>query len=181
LNRRAKGRLIAAEKLAAAASMSGDFPELKPELDRAWDHLLTNHFHDVICGTCAPDATEEAIYRYGGVLETAGRVLHQATRPLSARFDRRPPAPFRESLAVCLTNPLSWARSGPLSFYGFLVGRGMAAPNLVDGDGKPIDSQRVEPDFGDPAWPKALLCTAKVPAGGAAMVHLVDDPSRAPV
>src|SRR5207244_5230054 len=105
-----------AEKAASLAAVLAGAPYPKAELDRAWDHLLTNHFHDVICGTCAPDATEEAIYRYGGVLETAGRVLHQATRPLSARFDRRPPELFQESLAVCLTNSLSWDRAGPLSF-----------------------------------------------------------------
>jgi len=180
LNRQAEGWLLRAEKMAAVAALVCEAPYPQPELDRAWDHLLTNHFHDVICGTCSPDAMEEALLRYGGVLETAERVRHFAVKRLTTFFDRRPPKPFAESLAVCVVNSLSWDRCEPVEFYPHLPGRTITSPALVDAAGRPVDFQRIEPSFGTPAQPKALLFSPPVPAGGAALFHVVDDPNRQP-
>lgn len=178
LNRRAEGRLLMAEKMAAVAAMLGEAPYPRTELDRAWDHLLTNHFHDVICGTCMQEAMEEALFRYGGVLETAERVRHFATKRLTARFDRRPPHPFAESLALAVVNPLSWDRREPVEFYPHTPGRAITSPALVDAAGNPVDFQPTEPTFGTPGPVKSLLFVPSVPAGGMALFHVVEGPSR---
>lgn len=178
LNRLAEGRLLMAEKAAALSAMLHDAPYPRQELDRAWDHLLTNHFHDVICGTCKPDAMEEALFRFGGVLETADRVRHFATKRLGAMFDRRPPRPFEKSYAVCVTNSLSWDRREPVVLSAPTLGHPFTAAGLVDNGGGPVDFQRVEPPFGTPGHPKDFLFLPTVPAGGAAVFHLVAEPHR---
>jgi alpha-mannosidase len=178
LNRLSEGRLLMAEKTAALSAMLHGAPYPRQELDRAWDHLLTNHFHDVICGTCRPDAMEEALFRYGGVLETADRVRHQAAKRLSAMFDRRPPKPFEKSYALCVMNSLSWDRREPVAFSAPTLGHPFNAVSLVDGEGRAVDFQRVEPPFGTPHHPKEFLFAPQIPAGGAAVFHLVAEPHR---
>jgi alpha-mannosidase len=180
LNRQSEGRLIMAEKAAALSAMLHGAAYPKLELDRAWDHLLTNHFHDVICGTCKPDAMEEALHRYGGVLETAERVRHQATKRVSATFDRRPPKPFNQSYPFCVTNSLSWNRCEPMEVSAHTHGHPFHANALVNAEGKAVDFQLVEPPFGTPGHPKLFLFAPTVPAGGAALFHLVNVASPKP-
>ncbi|MBI3920472.1 MAG: alpha-mannosidase [Armatimonadetes bacterium] len=179
LNRKSEGRLLMAEAMAALASMTQGAPYPKAEIDRAWDHLLTNHFHDVMCGTGTQDSMEEAIFRYGGVLETADRVRHTAAKKLTVVFDRRPPKPYPESLAVAVANSLSWDRTEPLEFHPIMPGREIPNPALIDGNGKPVDFQLVEATFGTPCPPNRFLFTANVPAGGAALYHVIQN-SRPP-
>ncbi|MEK7408226.1 MAG: glycoside hydrolase family 38 C-terminal domain-containing protein [Acidobacteriota bacterium] len=181
LNRKSEGRLLMAEIAAALAAMTANAPYPRQELDRAWDFLLTNHFHDVICGACTQEAMEEAVFRFGAVLEAADRVRHTSLKRLTARFDRRPPRPFAESLAFSVANSLSWDRSEPLEFHPFTPGRDITAPALVDASGKPLEFQMVEPAFGPPASPGRMLFTPAVPAGGAALFHVVDNPDPPPV
>ncbi len=173
LNRRAEGRLLSAEAMASLASMARGARYPGADLDRAWDHLLTNHFHDIICGTCSPSPAEETLFRYGGILETADRVRHPAAKQLASVFERRPPAPYAESLAVVLVNPSSWDRTEAVEFFPNLPGRTIAEPILVDAEGMPVPCQKVEPPFGTPG-PKALLFQPGVPAGGAALFHVVE-------
>jgi len=180
LNRLAEGRLLTAETTAALALVACRATYPVSDLERAWEHLLTNHFHDVLCGTCAPGATDETVFRFGGVLETADRVRHPALKHLTARFDRRPPAPYAESLAVCVASALSWDRREPLSFVPHTPGRAIAHPAIVDADGRPVEFQRVEPDFGTPEGAKALLFSPEVPAGGIALYHVVERAESAP-
>jgi alpha-mannosidase len=184
LSRRGEARLLMAEKAAALAVLMAGAPYPKAELDRAWDHLLTNHFHDVICGTCAPGSMDEAIYRAGGVLETADRVRHFALGRISRRLGTLPPARFDRSVAVCVFNSLSWDRREPLALHRTMMDARLAGPGsqpaLVDADGPPVDTQRIEPPFGTPDWPKTFLFSPCVPAGGVALYHLVDDRDREP-
>lgn len=185
LNRRAEARLLAGETMAALAAMAAapgeELPYPTDEIHAAWEHVLINGFHDVLCGTCAQVSQDEACLRYGAALEAADRVRHHAFKRLTRRFDRRPPAGYDSSLAVCLGNSLSHERREPVSFYGFMIGRGMPHPAVVDGEGRHLDFQRVEPEFGTPDWAHGMLVDAATPAGGVAVVHLVNNPERAPV
>ncbi len=177
LNRRAEGRLLSAETTASLAAMARGSNYPKSEIDRAWDHVLINHFHDIICGTCSPSPADETIYRYGGVLETADRVRHPAVKHLVSVFERRPPAPYKESLALAVVNPSSWDRTEPVEFFAHLPGRTIAEPIVVDSLGNKREFQKVEPPFGT-AGPQCLLFVPEIPAGGAALFHVVEGASE---
>ena len=173
LNRRAEGRLLSAETIASLATLARGARYPKAEIDRAWDQTLVNHFHDIICGTCSPSPADETLFRYGAVLETAERVRHPSAKHLVSVFERRPPAPFAESLALALVNPNSWDRTEPVEFFAHLPGRTIANPIVVDPQGNPVPMQKVEPPFGTPG-PQCLLFQPTIPAGGAALFHVVE-------
>ena len=176
LNRRAEGRLAMAEWAASMASMTAGAPYPAEELSGAWDRLLANQFHDVMSGTCTVDAMKEAEFRFGSVLEAADRVRHFALKRITDSFDRRAPRPFKESLAFCLCNSLSWPRTEPVEFYPHVPGRQITEHAVVDGEGRAVDFQKVRPDFGEPDKFDSILVAPELPAGGAAVFHVVQDP-----
>ncbi len=173
LNRRSESRLAQAEWSASSAAMLAGAPYPAVELARAWDFVLSNQFHDVMGGTCTPSALEEAAFRYGAVLEATDRLRHFASKKITDRFERRAPKGFAESLAFGVLNSLSWDREAPLTVVARTPSWRMPVKAVVDGEGRPVDFQRVEATFGGAEERKGLLLTAAVPGGGAALYHVV--------
>lgn len=176
LNRRCEGRLGMAEWASSLAAMTGkgEYPE--EELRQAWQDVLANQFHDVMCGTCTPHAMEEAVFRYAGVMETADRLRHFGSKKLTDRFDGRAPRGYSESLAVTVLNSASWERQEGVEFFAHTPGRSIDHGAVVDGKGKPVDFQKVRSPFGGPDNRGTYLIEPTVPAGGAALFHVVENP-----
>ncbi|MCE9613726.1 MAG: hypothetical protein K8T26_05585 [Lentisphaerae bacterium] len=180
LNRRCESRLGQAEWLASLAAMTAGEPYAAAELAGAWDQLLTNQFHDVLCGTCTPAAMDEAHFRFGAVLESAGRLRHFASKRIAERFNRLAPRGYRASAAVCLHNTLARDLREPLQLNARAPGKDIFEQAVVDGDGRPVPFQRVEADYAGPKDRVGLLIMPTVPAGGATLLHVVQAAAVAP-
>ena len=105
-NRLAENRLLAAEKLsAAAAAWSRQSHGHQSEFARAWKNVLFNQFHDIMAGTSLEAAYDDARDAYGEALTIAGRALNHAAQSIAWNIhipqeeDARPLVVF---------NPLTW-------------------------------------------------------------------------
>jgi alpha-mannosidase len=181
LNRRCEARLAMAEWAAALASMTQGAPYPVEEAARAWEDVLANQFHDVMGGTCTRVAMEESVFRYAGVMEAADRIRHFGFKHVTDAFNRRAPRPYKESLAICVGNSLSWDRRDPVEFCPFAPGRDISSPGVVDGAGQAVEFQKIAHAFGAAGVENSMLMTPEVPAGGAAIFHVVDQPEAVPV
>jgi alpha-mannosidase len=98
-NRHAEILLTNLEKLYAIACIRKTqiYPQL--QLDRAWQLLLTNQFHDILPGTAIPEVFADA--------DLGWQEIDQIGKDLFATFQ---PNHFY-SQQFCLWNPLNWQRS----------------------------------------------------------------------
>jgi alpha-mannosidase len=97
--------------LAAHAALARDVP--KPQLDRAWELLLHNQFHDVLPGSSIGRVYDLAHRDYATILSEASAVRASAQDAIAAQVDT---SAVERPLVVF--NPLSWARSGVVEAPG---------------------------------------------------------------
>jgi alpha-mannosidase len=105
-NRLAENRLLAAEKLSAAATVwsKGSFRN-QEDFGRAWKDVLFNQFHDIMAGTSLEAAYEDARDAYGEALTIAGRALNQAAQSIAWNVNIPQEDDARPLIAF---NPLAW-------------------------------------------------------------------------
>ena len=109
-NRLAENRLLAAEKLSAAAAVwiektSDHSACIRDEFTRAWKDVLFNQFHDIIAGTSLEAAYEDARDAYGEANTVAGRALNLATQSVAWKIN----IPTEENVhPLVVFNPLTW-------------------------------------------------------------------------
>lgn len=73
-HREAESLMAGAERMAALAWWRGmsDYPA--SEIDQAWRHIMFGEFHDILTGTCIPQAEEDTMAMFGLCHETIKRV-----------------------------------------------------------------------------------------------------------
>jgi len=107
-------------------------------LEPLWQQVLFNQFHDILPGSCAPQAADQARAEMGGVADAAHRLSYAAlkavasSRPVTAKEGE-----FR------IVNTLPYPITRPLQIESFMYYREGAA--FRDGDGRRIDIQEVTP------------------------------------
>lgn len=109
LNRRAENTLISAEKLAAlAAAWRGKRSE---NMDRAWENLLFNQFHDTLAGTALRESYIDVRDQIGETLSVADRCRKRALQAISFHID----IPYDPAVRpIVVFNPHSWAVKAPV-------------------------------------------------------------------
>lgn len=70
-NHRSENSLIAAEGLCALTARELGTPYADRAFEKAWQHTLLTHFHDIITGSCVQDSREYAMGLYQEVLSIA--------------------------------------------------------------------------------------------------------------
>ena len=86
LNRKGEFALLDAGKISAIASLIGvgEFPKT---LDRLWETLMDNHFHDQICGCCTDSVAEGMESRLKEVLAGCDEIMsNQAERIINSHI-----------------------------------------------------------------------------------------------
>jgi alpha-mannosidase len=110
-------------------------------LDEAWNDLLFTQFHDILAGTSIPSAYESVRALQGRARATGEEVVYEATRS----WARRALAPHDEhEIVVINTDPEPW--KGLVATEPWLDFDPWGERWLADGDGNPIDFQRVQPE-----------------------------------
>lgn len=179
LNRLCESKLYSAEALSALAAISEGTAYAAEKISDAWKEVLTNQFHDIICGTCSPDATEDSIRRYCAVIHSADAVSHSAARKLTADFDTRPPKGYNKTIALSLVNPLSRSRRIPTEIHPIPHDVIRDEPVLIDSHGNKIECQNIHPIHGIPnSHLNRILFTPEIPACGADLFHAIRNEKR---
>ena len=103
-NRRCELALRDAEILAAAAAWA-HAPIDMGEVNRIWELVLTNQFHDILPGSSIPEVYEQTDREYASVLATAAGAIDEAAAALTEK----------DAGSVCVLNTASWSRRDPVS------------------------------------------------------------------
>lgn len=83
LNRKCEYSLIQTEKLNTLAYMLKTEACRGKELEKAWEKLLFNQFHDILAGTCIEEAKIDAVQDYGAVLAASGHIRNLSIQLIS--------------------------------------------------------------------------------------------------
>jgi len=179
LNRLCENKLYSAENISAMASIFKNSSYEKEGISDGWKELLANQFHDVICGTCPRDATEDSLNRFGCVIHSADGISHFAARKITADFDTRAPKGYDRTIAVSFVNPISRNRKIPVEIHPAPEPVLAGSPKMVDANGNEIECQNVlskhNPSNGSL---NRILFVPEVPACGAKLFHAVKNENR---
>jgi len=161
LNRRAESIIMAAEKMSvlAYATCGLDYPRSK--LKRSWKLILFCQFHDILAGTCIPEAYWDVRNIYGESLNIAYEILNLATQRISSKIDTS----IGKSLVVF--NPTCVQTRFPVEVEPWPIGY-----SLIDEDEKPIPIQMIRPS--STAGLKRALFIADIPSLGYKAYKLVE-------
>lgn len=179
LNRLCENKLHAGETLAAISLMLGKNSYKKNEISNAWQELLANQFHDVICGTCPRDSTEDSISRFYSVAHTMDGIGHFAARKITSDFDSRAPRNYDRTIAVSLVNPIPRARKIPVEIQPVPFDILKNLPKMVDANGNKMECQNIISKH-NPSETRLdrILFVPEVPSCGAKLFHAVKNEKR---
>ncbi len=112
-NRRTENALLSSEKYACLATVLTGSAYPQERLAHAWESLLFNQFHDLLCGCSIRQVHEDALNLYGECLAIAQRETVRSTQRISYRIDTlmgADPVTARRELGVPIVvfNPLPW-------------------------------------------------------------------------
>jgi len=122
MNRRGEASLFATEVLASLAATTGWHYPVQ-ELEKAWQNVLFNQFHDLLDGSAIAAAYQHSRKLYEEAMEICSRVSSQAE---SALFERAERAGGGRIFSVF--NPLGWARSAVIR----LKVQGASSPSVEE-------------------------------------------------
>lgn len=137
-NRKAEALLPAAEIFAAIAVSYGGTYEAE-RLERAWQNVLFNQFHDILCGSSIHEVAIDADQFYAEAFGMADGVLRDAFDRIAARINTS--VKVKGALPTVVFNPLNWTRTDPVSLT-LKCDRGHV-PRVLDAAGREVPSQIV--------------------------------------
>ncbi|MFA6448324.1 MAG: glycoside hydrolase family 38 C-terminal domain-containing protein [bacterium] len=159
LCRRTQHGILDAEKWAAAAWSRGlmDYPS--ESLDVAWENILENDFHDIICGTGTDKVYRNTLKRYSIATNKIKEVGDAAREKLAALADTR-----GGGSSFVAFNSLNWPRRELIRIPMDSLGDAKSGEFVATGPaGEPLCCQRA----GD-----VLLVPADMPAVGFAVFNI---------
>ncbi|MGO9084788.1 MAG: alpha-mannosidase [Candidatus Sulfotelmatobacter sp.] len=155
--RRAEENVLNAEKFAALASLYGR-PYPQDEMERAWNNLLFDHFHDIMPGSGIAVNYLDAKRNLENVDRVANDITRGSIREIAAHVNTQ-----NEGAAVMVFNSLAWPRTEVTEVEAQLPAPA-AAIEVVDSAGKPAQLQVLAEDLDTHRFRFLLL--ANVPAIG---------------
>ncbi|MBW7866494.1 MAG: alpha-mannosidase [Candidatus Hydrogenedens sp.] len=164
LNRRVEHALMTAERFAAAAWLldARDYPA--DQLEKAWQDLLYNQFHDILAGTSLESSYADTRDALGAARHRADVIRNQAIQGIARGIDTTP-----EGNTLVVVNPLAWPVECPV-LAPPAAARTLAEPlHLVDDSGAIVPLQTVRGERIDHVR-RAFV--AELPAMGYRCYHL---------
>jgi alpha-mannosidase len=162
-NRRLETLLGDAEWLDAAATLLGH-ESRQPRLAEAWEGVLFNQFHDIICGSHVDRVYANVLDRYQTAAATAGRCREVAQEQLAAAVDTR-----GDGIPVLLFNPVGWDRTDVVECQVGFSERDVYEVEVRGADGRPTQSDLLAVERYDTGGIKRatlLFIAREVPALG---------------
>ena len=107
LNRRCENELLSAEIFSTIASLLLGQTYPAEQLTDAWRTLCFNQFHDILGGTCTPEAASQAVEALGSVRHNTETLTDLACQRIAAQLDTSNDA---SDQSIVVFNPLSQPR-----------------------------------------------------------------------
>lgn len=175
-HRTAEYRLLAAERLATAATALRGGPFPRGRLQHAWKTLLFHEFHDILAGTAEPEAGAAAVEHLAGVAAEAADVAGDAVQAIATRVA----VPYVDGTRpVLLVNPDAVPRHQvvELPVWGMVSG---PLRVLDDRSGRALPSQEVRPAVTVTGGVRRLAAQVRLPALGWRLLRVAPGTAPAP-
>jgi alpha-mannosidase len=173
LNRKAEHSLATAEKFSAVAHRLFGLDYQKERLDKAWQNVLFNQFHDIMGGCSIQEACEDAVDFYGEAIAIAADTLNAAVQKISWSIDTMGDDIISLSkdkdwkiwetgnrgVPLVVFNPLSWEVKAPVQVN-------MRCKSVAEDHGNNLDMQlvRASQTNGTDKWDTLFI--GRIPAMG---------------
>lgn len=149
-NRKAEHRLLTAEKFAVMANQLAGLAYPGDRIQRAWEKVMFNQFHDILCGCSIKEAYQDARESHGEALNIGAEILNSAVQKISWAIDtmgKDPKSRNKEKdwylwehkdqgVPLVVFNPLSWKVKAPVQINKQIKG-------VTDDQGVPLEIQTV--------------------------------------
>lgn len=182
LNREAENELIYAEKVDVLASVLTKSAPKSAEIEKAWERVMFNQFHDILAGCSIKPAYDDAYAGFGYAKEIATEIGTFAAERISWRvnttkyFDSEPSG-IRgrlwirngEGAPMVVFNPHSFPVRGTASFGEHWVS------GVVDEDSNDVEFQMIRAPYTDGPSVKRCLFNVEIPAYGYATYFIYKD------
>ena len=148
-----------AERWAAIAWCMGESEYPQHEFDRAWEMILENDFHDIICGTGTDKVYRNTMKRYAEAVKIMDGVKSNAINAIASMVDTR-----GEGLPLLVFNALNFDRRDLVRLPIASVEKNLpnihdGSPTIRDGNGNLIPSQVEGHDLVFVAQSPSVGCT----------------------
>ena len=144
LNRKAETRLLSAESIDVLAGVLLDAKTHEKQIAAAWEKVMFNQFHDIICGCCIKTVYDDAQEAYGWALNTSEEILNGAAQKISWAVDtmgedEKPRSKedwivwgtSPKGTPMVVFNPLPFERTVPVEANGIFEGITDSQNNLI--------------------------------------------------
>lgn len=153
-NRECENNLILAEKMSVLAKEIAGVEYPHEELNKGWENVLFNQFHDILCGCSIKKAYEDAAYLHGETMSITEKIINFAMQSIALRIDtlQGETLPAYKSYVnwklwehevlgtpVIVFNPYSWPVKMPVQVNA-------VAKKVTDENGVEIPFQKVRGD-----------------------------------
>jgi alpha-mannosidase len=168
-NRKLETVLGNSEKFDALAQRLGA-PSQEEQIGAAWQGVLFNQFHDIICGSHVDAVYHNTMDRYKASLGRADESLQASLKAIARQIDTR-----GAGAPVVVFNPLNWLRSDVVECPVAFSTPDQFELAVVDSAGRtvPSDLTMVERNAdGSISRARVLFIARDVPANGYATYHI---------
>ncbi|MDR6552243.1 glycoside hydrolase family 38 C-terminal domain-containing protein [Paenibacillus qinlingensis] len=172
-NRRVEHRMLTAEKFATLANIMLGLPYPLEALNRAWENVMFNHFHDIMGGCSIKEAYSDVQEFYGESLSIGAKSINAALQKMSWSINTMKPGvkslnkekdwqlweQGNLGTPLVVFNPLSWEVEAPIAINKKLAG-------VTDAAGNPLPLQTVRAPQTNIADKWDTLISGRIPAFG---------------
>jgi len=86
-NRECENNLILAEKMSVLAKELAGVKYPHDELNKGWENVLFNQFHDILCGCSIKRAYDDAAYLHGETMSITEKIINFAMQAIALKID----------------------------------------------------------------------------------------------
>jgi alpha-mannosidase len=175
-NRRLENEIIAAEKWHAINSLLGGAGETE-RLDTAWEKIMINQFHDIICGCHVDEVYNEVLSEYKIAESVITDSLEDSLAGITSRIKVR-----KDGIPVVVYNPLSWKRTDVAEVEIGISEQGVYDLHMADSKGREVPIQFIEEERykndGGLKKAKIIFIAEDVPPVGYKTYYVVHGPGE---
>lgn len=172
-NRRVEHQMLAAEKMSSLANLMRGLPYPMEALNRAWENVMFNHFHDIMGGCSIKEAFDDVRDFYGEAFSIGAKAMNAALQKISWSIHTMKPGVTSLSKdkdwqlweqddlgsPLVVFNPLSWEVEAPIGINKKLAG-------VTDAAGNPLPIQTVRASRTNTSDKWDTLIKERIPAFG---------------
>lgn len=189
-NRLAENKLLYAERMAVLSQKLAGTEYPSRELTYAWERVLFNQFHDILCGCSIREAFDDARAVHGEAMAIADRIANFACQQISWKIGTLPDAYVSSyvstedveqiGIPIVVFNPLDHAVRAIVRIRDPHSRK--IYKRIEDADGNPVSSQPVRDSKTDKHKKFARIFEAELPAFGYRVYRaFLSDPTEEPI